>query len=274
MRKTLLLCGTVAAGLAAINAGCSQSGSGSGTIAFEKYECAATYRLENSANEFGGEEDILFSDSVNMLMPSALNGHETATLRDSILKMAFDTVGSNILEVMCAAQHRIVEQFGYPVTKPDSLPQPVMADGFYNVFGSIANLTPELLVYCVNTQEYRPHAAHGMGTSFYINYDLKEGRVLTCADLFDTAKTDSLVMAIQTQADAMEQIIGPTTIDALPGGDNFMVAQSGEIVFVYQPYEVASYAQGNIRVAFYPYELTDYMTPFAIKYFKLGDMGI
>lgn len=52
-----------------------------------------------------------------------------------------------------------------------------------------------------------------------------------------------------------------------------MLAPGGEIVFVYQPYEVASYAQGKIRVSFYPYELVDYMTPFAVNYFKLSDIG-
>jgi hypothetical protein len=97
--------------------------------------------------------------------------------------------------------------------------------------------------------------------------------LLSARDIFRPETTDSLVATIQTQADALEQVIGPTTITALPANDNFMLAPGGEIVFVYQPYEVASYAQGKIRVSFYPYELVDYMTPFAVNYFKLSDIG-
>lgn len=173
MKKTAILCLGAAILLSSLAVGCSGGSEAGGSIEFKTIKSGTTYRLLNSAREFGADGDITYADSVCLLMPVRIAG----------------------------------------------------------------------------------------------------SRVLSARDIFRPETTDSLVATIQTQADALEQVIGPTTITALPANDNFMLAPGGEIVFVYQPYEVASYAQGKIRVSFYPYELVDYMTPFAVNYFKLSDIG-
>ena len=71
----------------------------------------------------------------------------------------------------------------------------------------------------------------------------------------------------------MADKIVTTTITDLPCDNNFYISSEGEIVFSYQPYEVASYAQGIIDIPFYPYELVSYMTPYAINFFGLTDLG-
>ena len=43
-------------------------------------------------------------------------------------------------------------------------------------------------------------------------------------------------------------------------------------MFVYKPYEIASFAQGIISIPFYPYELVDYMTAESIDLFNLVDL--
>lgn len=273
--RHIIVSGALSAALLAILAtGCTGTSSPSdGAISFNTLETGAAYRLLNSAREFGTDEDITFTDSVRLVMPHKLFGHDATALRDSIMKVAFDSTGTDTKAVINGYMDRTAAMFGYPVEHADSLAPGTTPDGFTTVDGSIVNLTPELLVYCVTTSDYQPRAAHGMTTNYYINYDMRDHRVLAFADVFDTARTDSLTAAIQTQADALEQVIGPTTIAALPEGNNFMLSPTGEIVFVYQPYEVASYAQGTIRVSFYPYELVDYMTPFAVKYFGLSDIN-
>ena len=255
-----------------LTVGCTETATTDKTdVKFSTLEGAEAYTLENSAKEFGSEEDVTFASAVSMLMPEYLYGKDVKPLRDSILKMAFDTVGPDASALAKANMDRTVAQFGYKV-KTDTLAPGATADGFSTVTGTVVNLSPEVLVYCVSTSEYQPRAAHGMTTNFYVNYDMKDGKVMTFADMFKPEMTDSLAATIQTQADALEQVIGPTTISTLPSGDNFMLSATGEIEFVYQPYEVASYAQGTIRVAFYPYELAGFMTPYAKSFFKLPDM--
>jgi hypothetical protein len=77
---------------------------------------------------------------------------------------------------------------------------------------------------------------------------------------------------IAEQAEAMSDMIGPTTVGDLPADGNFYISSEGEIVFAYQPYEVASYAQGPINIPFYSYELIDYMTDEGIALFHLEDL--
>lgn len=271
MRKIFPLCAIGAAMLAALATGCNeQSKKG---LEFFVVEGGGTYRLFNSAREFGTDEDITFTDSVSIMLPNALFENDVRPLYDSILKVAFDTVGTDYDGIVAKYMTRTIEQFGYNFERVDSVNPGTEADGFNTVSGTLVNLTPDLLVYSVSTSDYQPRAAHGLTTTYYINYDIRGGRVLSFNDLFDAGRADSLAAAIQTQADALEQVIGPTTIASLPAGNNFMLSPGGEIVFVYQPYEVASYAQGAIRISFYPYELVEYMTPFAIKYFNLSDLN-
>lgn len=249
-------------------ASCSRTPAEDRSVDFRVVEHGSAYRLLHSAAEYGTDEDIIFADSVSLVLPEHVFGADIKPLTDSIMSLAFDTVGADFDAVMRSHVLSTAKQLGYAVEPVDT----TAADGFNVVSGSVVNLSPELLVYCVSTADYQPRAAHGMATNFYINYDMLSGRVLTFDDLFNPKMRANLVAAMQTQADALEQVIGPTTITELPAHDNFMISASGEIEFVFQPYEVASYAQGTIRVKFYPYELVDYMTPFAKDYFGLNDL--
>lgn len=258
-----------AVGTALLAAGAASCGHGADDrrVEFRVAEHGSSFRLLNSAAEFGSDEDMIFADSVNLVIPMRVFGADINPLLDSIMSLAFDSVGADFDAVMRDHLLSTASGIGYAVEPVDT----TAADGFNVVTGTVVNLSPELLVYCVTTSEYPPAAAHGMTTSYYINYDMASGRVLTLREIFDNKRLNDLAAAIQTQADALEQIIGPTGITELPSHDNFMLSPSGEIVFVYQPYEAASFAQGAIKVSFYPYELVDYMTPFGKKYFRLAD---
>ena len=77
---------------------------------------------------------------------------------------------------------------------------------------------------------------------------------------------------IARRAIEQEATFGPTKISSLPANDNFYISADGEIVFAYQPYEIASYAQGFINVPFFPYELAEHMTPAGLAIFGLDSI--
>jgi hypothetical protein len=107
----------------------------------------------------------------------------------------------------------------------------------------------------------------------YISYIIPKAKILTITDLFTPEGIEALPKVIQQQADELSSAIGPTEIESLPAGNNFYISNDGQIIFAYQPYEVASYAQGEIQVPFYPYELVQYMTTYAINRFRLADLS-
>lgn len=265
--RTLLYSAMAAAVIALCATSCGRSVDDRG-VEFRVAEHGSAFRLLNSASEFGIGEDVVVADSVSFILPSHIYGADINPLLDSIMSLAFDSVGADFDAVMRGHVLSTAGQLGYAVEPVDTN----AADGFNTIVGSVVNMTPELLVYSVRTDEYKPRAANGMSTEYYINYDMARGRVLTFDSLFEPSRQQDLVAAIQSQADAIEQVIGPTTITELPYRSNFMLSPSGEIVFVYQPMEVASHAQSFIRIPFYTYELAEYMTPFAKEYFKLNDL--
>lgn len=234
---------------------------------------AAAFTLAGSADVFQRDNDLVYYDSVNMLMPSVINNHDITPLRDSIISLAFDTVGVKTHDIIETYLSKAASRTGFeaiPTEDTDSVR--LNCDGYEFVTGTAANLTPEYLGYCVTTMYYIPGAAHGMTTRYYINYDIKSCKVFTAADIFTPEGLVELPAVIRKRAQDMASFTGPVTITDLPSRNNFYVSASGEILFVYQPYEAASYSQGFISVPFDPYELADLMTAYGLKYFNLDDL--
>ena len=242
------------------------------TLEFSSLTGERVYILEDTAPIFGTDEDVAFRDSASVLMPEVLFGHDISELRDHIQSMAFDTVCSEPSVAMASFFYKAAEELGYQVVENDSVD--VSDDsmmGFCNVQGDIYSLTDKRLTYRVALYTYNPGAAHGMYTLNYLTYDLRKGQIITLEDLFTPAGLEKLPAMIARRASRMISQLGPTHIDSLPTDGNFYISLDDEIVFVYQPYEVASYAQGVICVPFYPYDLTEYLTPLALNLFSLTE---
>ena len=228
-----------------------------------------SYRLEGSATDFMRDSDIRCFDSASLVMPVHILGHDITPLRDSILRLAFDTVAQPA-EAMNAYFRSQALKNGYPAEPyTPASDSEATADGLLMVDGSIVNLSAGWLTYCVTTASSEPGAAHGITSNRYINYSITNGRLVTLDSLFTQAGLKALPALIARQATRLRPVLGDTSIDALPADDNFLVAADGTIIFAYQPYEVASYAQGEIRVPFYPYQLSDLMTASGLRLFHL-----
>ena len=242
------------------------------SIAFNRVEMQKSYRLDNSAADYERPEDISYGCQASILMPTALYGKPVEVLQDSILMTAFGTTGPDHARVIADAMLREVKELQYEVSDtvmPDSIvaEQPFLSryDGFSSVEGDVETLTPRILSYAVTSSQYLPSAAHGMYGTRYINYDLEEGVIVTLKDLFTTEGLAELPQIIRSTAQQMKEVIGPTEIESVPADDNFYLTAGGEIVFAYQPYEVASYAQGEVQIPIPAYLLSQSLTPTGLR---------
>jgi hypothetical protein len=95
--------------------------------------------------------------------------------------------------------------------------------------------------------------AHGNYGSTVVSYDLRTGRRLRYADIFEPAAAQQLPALL---AQAVRPLVGLAADDPLdkqlfvkqmPVTHNVYLTTGGA-VFVYQPYEIAAYAQGQVRV--------------------------
>ncbi len=251
---------------------CSQS-SDNATIAFDTYQGSMTYRLDGSAEQLMQDSDLIYADSVSLTLPLKIYDCDIATLRDSITSYALGVKGKPIAHAINIWLRETADSQGFKAVEIPESGNIDVIQGYDFVTGYVANLTTDMLVYCVRTESYEAGAAHGIGMRRYINFSLEgKGTVITLDKIFTPQGLRKLPERIAEQAEAMSDMIGPTTVGDLPADGNFYISSEGEIVFAYQPYEVASYAQGPINIPFYSYELIDYMTDEGIALFHLEDL--
>lgn len=100
--------------------------------------------------------------------------------------------------------------------------------------------------------------AHGSYATTGASYDLRTGRRLRYADIFQPAAAAQLPNLLNQAARQLFNTQPGKPLDDLDGGGPLSVPvmpvthnvflTSGGVVFIYPPYEIASYAQGEIRV--------------------------
>lgn len=271
--KTLrtLPAATIALGI--ILSACSNNSSyDDTTISFALMTQSRAYTLQGSAADYQADKDLTYLDSASLLIPTVIGTHDVRTLQDSIFSVAFDTTGIDHRQLAERYFENIAAENGYKTEIADGI-SINNCDGFDVVSGAVSTLTPDMLVYCVTVENYSPRAAHGITTKRYINYAIADGKVITLNDIFTAQGLQSLPEAIAKRANDLVSVFGPTEVTALPSGNNFYISAAGEIVFVYQQYEIASFAQGIISIPFYSYELCNYMTPAGLHLFGIQHLS-
>lgn len=253
-------------GLLSILSACTTKSAYDTPISLAGFSFSKTYTLQNSTEAFESEENLIFVDSVSMLIPILMGNNDLKALQDSILKAAFDSTASDHKSLAETYFTKINSELGFSTVECKENVNYIQADGFNVIRGTVINLTPQLLVYCVSNETMLPLAAHGMQLRTYINYSIENATIISLSDIFTPEGITKLPELIAKRAEDRVTVLGPTEIEELPLNGNFFISPEGEIVFAYQPYEIASYAQGCVNIALSPYELISYMTPFGIHF--------
>lgn len=270
--KSVGLCAILAGALAQSCTKTEEAARRENDIVFDHFAIEQAYTLENSSTDYETDSDLTMGCRANLFIPVKFMGHDMTAFRDSVLKMAFDTVAADPAQAAETCFRRTGSEIGYPL-KPiaideqeaDSLANTIESlnnfDGFAEIQGRIAAMTPEYVSYAVTSSAYYPRAAHGMYGTFYIVYSAKADKMVSLSDFFTSDGLAALPKMLRKRAQAMRSYIGATNLTAIPGGGNYYINADGNLVFVYQPYEIASYAQGEISIDLEPYMVSDYLTP-------------
>lgn len=274
MRKTTAALILLFVATAATVGSCSRSEQNSkDEMLFSYIEAESSFRLEKSAADYGEEHDLSFGCKADLIMPQVLRGHDAAALRDSILSITFGSNSGNPDTIITNHMRRVAESLGYALSDT-VIPDSVIAaspnflsryDGCYSASGNVEMMTGRILSYAITTSGYIPHAAHGMYEVSYLNYDIDSARIITLEKIFTPEGIDALPAVIRDAAVEMTPTIGRTDITELPSRGNFYISADNDIVFAYQPYEVASYAQGEIQIPLPAYVLSNYLTEYGTQ---------
>lgn len=117
--------------------------------------------------------------------------------------------------------------------------------------------------FTLKTYWYNPGAAHGMYTTYGLVYDKITGEKVPVSNFIPIKSTQQIELALNTNVlklynQSMKQIKNNFSHVKRISIDYFL-AGNGKIYLIYQPYELASFADGNTYIEF---------TPEAIDYFN------
>lgn len=272
----IILCGILTSGFSSCTDRCAIEGQPGTDLLFTTFQRSATYSLVGSASDFLSDKDVQFYDSVSIVMPLRIASADITALCDSICAYAFDAkAGTPVMGAAAEWMRTRPSEGGYETVPASAVDATSLGEAFVN--GYVHTLTPSLLVYCVRSESLEPGAAHGMNSTRYINFGYSSESsllgIITLNDLFSADGLKELPRIIGDRASELFSAIGPTDVEGLPENGNFYINSLNEIVFSYQPYEIASYAQGNIEITFEPYELVDLLSQQGITYFGLEDLN-
>lgn len=203
--------------------------------------------------------------SYRMVWPTKAGGIDLTSIHDSLLAYAFDTITPDF--------NRSAEHFfrNGPVDGMSVELQPAAITTARNAekcneliaLGYVSLLTDRTLVMGIDTYGYFFGAAHGYGTSNYINYSIAEKSPITASVLFEADKMDDVIETVKTVA-GERYADGVVNIDDITSVNNFRITPK-QVVFVFQPYDIAPYYMGVIEIPVNIYDLYETLTPIGHK---------
>lgn len=230
--------------------------------------------LPDSVNFYGKGSKVFTRVQASICWPVTIGGKEPRELQDSILSIAFaeqkdSTLTASLSRLASTPVGFEDEKEGVKMTDVKTVPA---ASETVHVHTTEVTATPtmindRLLTYRIDSYSFLG-GAHGYGMSQYVNYDIKGEKVLTVGRVF--ADVQGLKTAIMRSLQMNQDNAGMLLVDSVPSVGNFYV-DGALITFVYNPYEVACYAAGQVTVQLPLYEVRDYMSDYGKKLFPVEE---
>lgn len=218
-----------------------------------------------------GEDAQYLQNSIKALWPVMLNGKECPNLQEAICKWL--TGKDDIKQMDQAIEYILYSDNENGVSFGDNGPYQIL-DSFNDIESSVSSSTHSVELKSLGKRFATFHlfsyiyagGAHGMYNRNYITYDTELGKIVTLKDiLIDPGLIrPHILKSINLKYDYTEEdlYLPDDGIMKIPSVWYF---EEGFLHLVYQVYEIASFAQGDIDVPlFYPNDPSapEYLTPY------------
>lgn len=213
-------------------------------ITFETYSVDAIASMGDST-----QTENLVRVTAEGVLPANMSGEEPSELRDSLERMAgvkFDAAGT--------AQARLNDDM-----KPTRLsPTDTQACSLMASTLTVTLLTPRVIVWKSSSFTYACGAAHGLGTSRYLNYDRLTKKIIKLSDVFAPGYEDPLRALLRDKLKNTPDLLVP--LDSIDIPAEFCVLADG-MQFNYGVYSIAPYSSGEIVVPLTATEISVLLSP-------------
>lgn len=222
-------------------------------------------------SDFIEGEPVYAAAKYSIVWPEEIGQQDFKAMRDSLISLTFgaapETSFANAAKEYLTSplQNFYADMSGnVPEYQTVSYNEAISAAGNneQTLTSEVTLLTPDLLVVKATNYIYYYHAAHGMTSVAYLNYSIKNHQILDASNLFKPGNDTAILDLINNAAKAKYSEEGELFEEPISTYANFKVT-GDEIVFVYQPYEVAPYSTGIVEVPVSQYDLYRFLTPAA-----------
>lgn len=258
MKKALHIAAALAVGAAGLSA-CGNSEKDN--FAFSSYEFttvaegADSDSLRSVMKDFDGRWSVTLSG----ILPERLGDRDVSQLRDTVMAMAcLKADESGKLEPDLSSDLRPISDKAQKEKKSDP-------GSIFRSEVALDLLTPDFAVFRISNYSFPEGAPHGGFATGYINYDIRNGKILRLSSVLTPGFEKMLKPAIfnRLSEEGLEMLV---EADAFPMPHIYRFTLDG-IEFVYGLYEIAPYSAGEPTVLFYYPELESILRPEAKKRF-------
>ena len=229
-----------------------------------------------------GEDAVYQQNTIKALWPAMLNGKECPILQDSICNWL---TGKDDIKLMDRAIEYLLYTDNESVPFGDNGPYLILDDfkdleyAYSSTFNTVELkvLGKRFAVFHLFSYYYFAGAAHGMYVHNYITYDTELGKIVTLEDILIDPELirPHIMKSINLKYDYTEEdlFLPDDGIIKIPSVWYF---EEGFLHLVYQVYEIASFAQGDIDVPlFYPNDpnAPEYLTPYGKELMEESQAG-
>lgn len=216
------------------------------SIEFESYNFTRiAEQTEGDSLAFPGSEYCRVSGQG--VLPVKIGKNDISALRDSLSKLAeIEFPASGVVSPVMTEGWKLTE-------KSDT----TTACGERFNYLSMVLTTPYIIVWQDYVGMLNCGAAHGIYANRYVNYSLRNGKILNLSDLMKPGYQKRLTEMLQEKLDGNENVSAEIQEIGIP--EQWRVTPDG-ITFIYSVYEIGPYSSGEIEVPFYLYEFEEIMT--------------
>lgn len=229
------------------------------------------YLCEDADMCYGDSIPVYSTIKIAVEWPEKMGRHDISRLQDSLIYSIFDTTGISIDQAILASTERPEDIDLFKMKRVDSIHvSEINRVLIRDIIASVITFSPRFIVYQIMTSTYSG-GAHGITESKYLNYDMAASRTITSSDIFKAGTQDSVLQAVKDglmtkfNVSSMKELQDKGIFaDRIYVTNNFYL-QGYDIVFHYNPYEIAPYAMGSIDIRIPYYQIQSCIKPEAVS---------
>lgn len=227
---------------------------------FESYTFDIIGELSDADSIFPGDSTARYIRYMAQgILPESVGDSDISVLRDSLLNMA---------RIEYSEDEQILPVTSAAYTLTDLSPKTTDACGY--VYSTLAAtlVTPKVVVWECTRSSYACRAAHGNSGTQFINYSIVDNRILSLDDIMKPGYQKKLVKLLRKQ---LKQDNTPLicSLDEVEIPSQFEISATG-LKFSWDPYEIAPYSEGVVKVSFSLTDLYDLLNAKGLNLYSVA----